>query len=163
MIPMPALQIRGRIEVRRMTKRPDVLGRAMAANPRVRAGILSLAEEVAREARSGFANAPNPRGRVISRRYRGIYWSSAPSAVAAQVSVKDTGRTFPLRARSVSRARVTQVALVIADHPYSYAYEFGGLGIQSSAPLRRATRLVASRHAGSVHLRRTRRTSGVVV
>jgi len=151
--------IKGSISIKLMKVDPGVLGRYMANDPKVKAKINAVANAVADRAQANLMMVGNPGSKVIYPRYLGHRWSAKPSAVAKGVKVKDSSQVFPLQAARVEPAEVTRVALVVADHPYSWPYEFGGMGIRSSGFMRQAVRWVRSTTPGTV-LRGYRRPAG---
>lgn len=156
---MAVLGIRGTITVTTFRPNAQRLGYHMAQLPGTKAMLLGVANAVAAEAQSNLSSLGRPGSKVIYPSYRGHRWSAQPGAVARQVRVKDATEVFRLGAPSVRRAGYTRVALVVADHPYSWPYEFGGMGIRSSAFMRSAVRRVAAA-SSSIKLRRYRRPVG---
>ena len=129
------------------------LNRAVMNDPKNRAKVRGLTEEVADEAKLilsgvGKASVRNP------SRVRGHYWSSSPSAIAKLVKRKDLGVNFPRFGNDFK----TFVGLVVADHPYSLMYQYGGNGAPITRFMTTALRRVAARNSGVGVDTRTRGT-----
>jgi hypothetical protein len=150
------LTIKGRVTVTSFRPNAQRLGYYIAGLPRTRALLLSVATQVANTAQANLIAGGKPGNKVQYPVYQGHRWSAQPSAVARGVRVKDATEVFRLGAPSVRRAGYTRVALVVADHPYSWPYEFGALGIRARGFLRAAVRKTANSHS-FISLRRYRR------
>lgn len=142
--------IRGKIVVRKWKIEAPVVARVLASNPRIRSTIFALAEEVAEGTRRRFQRAVRP-GKVNYSRYRGQYWSAAPTAVAKGVGVKDI-KDFPITTATVPRS--APVALVVADHPYSVTYEKGHDEFPQVNAMRGALQASANRRPRRLKLRK---------
>jgi hypothetical protein len=156
------LQITARINVTKWEPDAAVLGRALANDPAVIQRTNGLANQIVQEATKTLngLGQPRPLKRGTHPRFKNKFWSRDPKAVAKMVR-SHSGQVFPLRASSVDEAKVTRVALVTADHPYSWAYEFGAWSIRSSAFMRGAIRKVWAQNQPGVTLRRYNRNAAL--
>jgi hypothetical protein len=151
--------IQGRIEVHSWHPNPRALGQMLASDAGVKGTLLDLAHEIADEARKTLNSLGSiPPGKPIQARYppgspTGRYFSPQPTAVAKQISVKDQTKPFPVRAPIAGNTRITRVAIVVCDHPFSFPYQYGTMGITATQFLLAAIKTVRGRHSGTKHLR----------
>ena len=147
--------------------RPQAIGHFLTTNQAVRRQVLAVANEVADEAQRNLNQLGPPGPKVIYPKWAPpkstkppVRWSAKPNRVAQQIRVKDTTQVFPLGAPKYAVTRVTRVGLVVSDHPYSWPYQWGGLGIRASGFFTKAVATVRGRHAGLVW-RRYKRPPGI--
>jgi hypothetical protein len=133
--------IRGKITVKKWDIKEDRVARALTNQPGIRSTMFALAEEVAEGTRRRLSSATKP-SHINYQRYQGFYWSANPTAVAAQVKVKDI-RDFPITSSRVPRT--APVVLVVADHPYSHTYEKGLDGFPQTNAMQGAIQASANR------------------
>jgi hypothetical protein len=148
------INLKFKFEVKQFKPKPDALAAHLVADPSAKRVVLGVAEDIAASARThlGLSNAA-PKGvvyapligtgsgwKALKKGARnGTYFSAAPAAVGRDIKVKDATKVFHKR-------REIRVALVVADHPYSMAYEYGSMGIKSKRFLSRSAVGVAARH-----------------
>ena len=148
------VQIRGRIEVHSWHPNPRAIGEMLVRDPGVKSTLLGLADEIANEAKKTLNGmGSTPAGKPVYVKHLGKFWSAQPTAVAKQISVKDQTKPFPVRAPIAGNTRITRVAIVVCDHPYSFPYQFGTMGIRATQFLLQAIKTVRARHTGTKHLR----------
>lgn len=137
------LRVKAKITVESWKDKPDALATHLANDPRVASILKGVGNEIVAEAKSNMGTSTvSPKGFKYER-IHGTYWSAAPAAIANEIKVKDVTKRYP-------RTRATQyeqmVALVVADHPYSQAYERGKSTIRANKFMRRAANAVVGRH-----------------
>ena len=137
------LRIRARVIVTKWTPKPRAFAKHLANDPIVKRIVGGVADDIVWAAKIRVGTSPkSPKGAKYPK-INGAYWSASPQAVGREIRVKDVTTKFP---RTRSFQYDIMVGLVVADHPYSQAYERGGLGIRANKFMRRAANGVIARN-----------------
>lgn len=130
-------------------------GKQIADLPQTKTMLGSLAEEVASEAQATMARQ-SPVPPKLKPKYPsvgGVRFSARPSAISKEIKVGGYRHGKLLRAKFKSaggahKITVTQVAIVVSDHPYSKMWERGTYGLPKTKYMSAARVKVRNKHAG---------------
>lgn len=138
-----AAGVKWKLSVKNIKVEPKKLADALVMEPKVATKIAAVGNSIVKRAKQRMGTSKIAPGKAEYPLIYGTYWSAAPSAVTKEIKFKDF-QVWTIDYKSLRKV----VGLVISNHPYSLAYERGGLGIIPNKFLTGAARDVIGKTPG---------------